>query len=763
MSVNLALPAFVESPAMLGWLAAASAPLIIHLLNRRKFRETSWAAMQFLLAAVRKNSRRIQIEQWLLLALRTLLIVLFVVAAARPGLKSVGLDAPVGERTHRILVIDSSFSMDYKPTGDASYFRQAVASAKRIVDAGREGDVFGIVVLGSPSQAVTTAPLVRREEVLTLLGELVQQDGAGDLTSCLNEIDRVIAATRDALPQVRRREVHFLTDLGRHTWEPNAAAGGADPLDEFQKRAERWGRETTLAIVDLGAAEAENTAVVDLAAEEPFAVAGMPVTLRVTVKHFGRNPRAGVTATLSADRRRLDEKQFDLDAGGETTLVFDAAAAASRGTGGLTYEVELSPDRLAADDRRRLVLEVKPHLSVLLVHEPALSPDAEFALSNLETALRLKPGAEDLAESPIRVTSADETELRGRDLHEFDAVVCVDVRRFSTDTLRRLHAYVHDGGGLICFLGPRVDVEHYNRQLARGDERILPAQIGPLVEDPQYRLNPLKYEHPLLAEFRGREQGGLFNTPIYRFYRLDLQAAPRARRVLEFLNATKDPLLVEEPIGAGRSLVWASSLEKSWTPMTLVSPGFVPVVQEMLSYALGGRAQRRTPTVGDVLEGTFRRTTATAQVSLDVPTPAAVAPAAPSDDDGAASRSAAPTATAEVAPQGENYRWSYADTQLSGIYTAHISGPPPTVERFAVNVDPRESDPVKLAANRLTDRTWTNVRFAYGTDVQDFSAAEATSIVAAADNPLHRWLLGTAIAAALVETWWAGRIGRRRL
>ena len=100
------LLAFFESPAMLGWMAAASAPLIIHLLNKRKFQESSWAAMQFLLAAMRKNSRRVLIEQWLLLALRTLIILLFVLAAAQPGLRSIGLTTPTAERTHRIVVVD---------------------------------------------------------------------------------------------------------------------------------------------------------------------------------------------------------------------------------------------------------------------------------------------------------------------------------------------------------------------------------------------------------------------------------------------------------------------------------------------------------------------------------------------------------------------------------------------------------------------------------------------------------------------------------
>jgi hypothetical protein len=64
--------------AMLGWLAAAAAPLLIHLWSRHRFREEHWAAVQFLIAAMRKNARRLQLQQWLLLAVRTLLIVLVV-------------------------------------------------------------------------------------------------------------------------------------------------------------------------------------------------------------------------------------------------------------------------------------------------------------------------------------------------------------------------------------------------------------------------------------------------------------------------------------------------------------------------------------------------------------------------------------------------------------------------------------------------------------------------------------------------------------
>ena len=69
--------------AVFGALAGAVAvPIIIHLLNRRRYRIVVWAAMRFLLAAERKNAKKMRIEQLLLLAVRTALVLLLVLAMA---------------------------------------------------------------------------------------------------------------------------------------------------------------------------------------------------------------------------------------------------------------------------------------------------------------------------------------------------------------------------------------------------------------------------------------------------------------------------------------------------------------------------------------------------------------------------------------------------------------------------------------------------------------------------------------------------------
>src|SRR5260370_23335423 len=63
-----------------GFLAVAgvliSGPIIIHLINRMRFKRIRWAAMEFLLKAQKRMRKRLIIEQLLLLMLRCLLVAL---------------------------------------------------------------------------------------------------------------------------------------------------------------------------------------------------------------------------------------------------------------------------------------------------------------------------------------------------------------------------------------------------------------------------------------------------------------------------------------------------------------------------------------------------------------------------------------------------------------------------------------------------------------------------------------------------------------
>src|SRR5947199_8643126 len=71
-------PAYLAAGA-----ALISLPIIIHLINRMRFKRIRWAAMEFLLKSQKRNRRRLIIEQLILLALRCFLLFLAVMLVTR--------------------------------------------------------------------------------------------------------------------------------------------------------------------------------------------------------------------------------------------------------------------------------------------------------------------------------------------------------------------------------------------------------------------------------------------------------------------------------------------------------------------------------------------------------------------------------------------------------------------------------------------------------------------------------------------------------
>ena len=66
------------NPLLLAAVPLCAIPIVIHLLNRRRFHRVPWAAMEYLLAAMKRNRKRLRMEQWLVLLLRTLAVLLLV-------------------------------------------------------------------------------------------------------------------------------------------------------------------------------------------------------------------------------------------------------------------------------------------------------------------------------------------------------------------------------------------------------------------------------------------------------------------------------------------------------------------------------------------------------------------------------------------------------------------------------------------------------------------------------------------------------------
>ena len=121
------------NPLLLFGMAAVAVPIIIHLLNRRKFRKVNWAAMKFVKLSIDQNQRRMKLEDLILLLLRCALLALLALALARPVMRQSESSFMGQTGVTSVLVLDNSFSMGLED-GEATRFQRAKAACTNILD-----------------------------------------------------------------------------------------------------------------------------------------------------------------------------------------------------------------------------------------------------------------------------------------------------------------------------------------------------------------------------------------------------------------------------------------------------------------------------------------------------------------------------------------------------------------------------------------------------------------------------------------------------
>jgi len=737
----------LASPAMLGWLAAAAAPLLIHLWSRRRYREMPWAAMEYLLAAIKASRRKFTIEQWLLLAIRTLVIVLVVLAVAEPFLAGGPLAFTPGERTLRVLVLDGSYSMAYKP-GETSRFEAAKALAAEIVDQSPQGDGFALVLMSSPPRVVVGTPVFEPTDFLPALESLALEHTSVDLSATLAGVEQLVSQARREHPGLRRHEVYFLTDLCRVGWAvdrrqrpaeppgqpPLAAPTGSDhaTADQLLRRAERLAGIAAVTVLDVGQSDAENAAATGLRTAAAFVTVGESVDLEAELKNFGRTPRNRQLVELAVDGRRVRQQQVDLPAGGEASLVFSYPFETA---GDHAVEVRLAGDQLDVDDRRYLAVPVKEAVQVLCVDGRPSGRPFGGAADFLAYALSPQYGSGRLGR--IRAHVVPETAILELDLAPYDALFLADVAQFTSSEAGVLESYARRGGSTVFFLGPQVLAHRYNEELTAegtGGVDLLPARLGPLVDQPQFRLDPLGYEHPIASAFRGHERSGLLTTPVRKHYKLLVPDDSSSKVALATSN--RDPLVVERPLGRGRVVLVATSADVSWTPMPMW-PSYVPIVQEILAFAVADELGERNLTVGQALADSEARLSGDAAVTIGLP-------------DGRSE-------PLELRNEGDAAAWSYADTSASGFYAVETGPPVDGSKFFAVNVDTAESDLARISPEELREEIWPGVPFEYRTTWEQPEATPAGASIRT--SSLAKTLLYAVLALLFVETFLARRFG----
>ncbi len=456
---------------MLWWGLLGGIPIMIHLLHKRKYRETSWAAMRFLIEAARKNSRRIRIEQLILLMVRVLILLLLVCALAQPYMTSFGTFFQADMPTHRIIVVDTSYSMAFQPA-EFSRFEHAKDAARRIVSGSRQGDALNLVRMGDmPPRVIVQKPAFQKSQVLKELEDLRQSHETGDLVAALRDVEQLLKE----VPEITQKEVIVISDFQRASWAPDTSGRRV----QIRRLLQQLASKASLSLLDVGQSAAPNVAVTQFAATESFVTVGRPAHVQANVTNLGSVLVSEQLVELHVDGRLAQTRQVDLPPGEEVPVEFNYTFS---GRGEHRLEARITGDALPIDNSRFLSMPVKDELNVLLVNGKIGGRPSENATYYLETALRPRTVNQPW-DGVTRPTIIGENELRSADLFRYDCVILANIGLFTPEDAALLKSYVESGGGLIMTLGDQVKYQNYNQVLYDGGKGVLPVKLRPAVGD----------------------------------------------------------------------------------------------------------------------------------------------------------------------------------------------------------------------------------------------------------------------------------------
>jgi len=452
--------AFLNSIALWGELAAlgVAVPILIHLFNRLRYRRVDWAAMDFLRRAMVVRSRRIKLEDALLMALRCLALGLIGLALARPTYTGSGASWLAGREAGALIAVDGSFSMGHG--GNFTRLQRARQRVSEVAGTLHPGQPVTLVVMGTRPRILLRNAGYEKERFEKVLEEETRvYPERLRLEPNLEELETLAREIRAA-----SRECYLITDAQARTWE--------ELSDKARASLASLGELARLFVVSTAPDPGENLALTRLDLAGGALRKGATAVFEAEVRNFGARPVQSMTVRLSANGKAVDQRIIErLEPGRRQAVLLSLTCQEA---GDVQLAASFGSDALPLDNERRLVAAVRETFRVLVV-DGRLSPvPFKSATDYLLTALQPRRSG---AWASLDVRRVSPRELPVQALEEADAVCLADVPELPAGQAQKLRAFVEKGGGLVIFLGAQVQAALFNRSCIEEQGALTPVEL----------------------------------------------------------------------------------------------------------------------------------------------------------------------------------------------------------------------------------------------------------------------------------------------
>ncbi len=568
---------------LLGGLAAASLPLIIHLLNRQRYQVVPWGAMHLLETVLKVHTRRLKWEHLILLIVRTAIPLFIAICMARPVLT--GLNQLAGAvRTSQVVLLDNSLSMEVGE-GEKSNFTTARDTAAKIANNLPRGSEIAVVGMAGAFDDVgepSSDPAGAVQKIRALNGGFGMarsaaslETAAGLFASRLHHADRSLA---------------ILSDFQKVTWGADDAPARARAMDLIRAQPVH----PRIILFPTGGSVKDNVAVESIELSRTLVGINQKVQFRANIKNYGAKAWPDLRVYFRVDGTEKSASTANLSPNGSAQILFSYSFEKA---GSHFVEVRADADALKADNAAMASIPVLDSLPVVLISGDMNPEPLRAETAFLEIALQpftATPAAKEAGFSDLissAVVSAEK--FSAADLSKVKVAVIANVARLRDEQISALQNFVKDGGGLLVFPGDKTETSWFNSHFATDANSLLPCKLAALrgnaaSDSAATETAPCivvqHYDHPALAFFNDPKNGSLRGAQIRQWYRLDPVPAPaNAAPVIAAKLDNSDPFLVEKNYGEGRVMLCCTACDADWGNMPM-RPFYLPLMQQLVSH-----------------------------------------------------------------------------------------------------------------------------------------------------------------------------------
>lgn len=550
-------------PWMLLGLLAAFVPVILHLLHRQKAQRIRFPMMTIVAKSQEQRAPALKLKRWLLLAARILILLLIPLAMAQPYTLCGGSASTVSDRYPAavVVVLDVSASMS-RDQGQALH-AQAVEDARRVIRQLRPWDQVRVLSAGQDLHWLNERWSTDHSSALRALEELRWEHGHANIPAALIEARSALV---DA--QLPAKRVVVISDNNASSWRSDSLQPGMlQGLGELRVLPLK---------VDASLVE---FSVEELAWEEASQGGQDMVELQARITARGEG-RGSATVRMEVDGNPAGAQPVELEAGESQTLRF---MHAFDGLGAHQVRVLVDGPGVRSLQERWLPVHLSQAVRALLVNGASSAVQTNDELYYLTRALDVDVGER----QAIRKTVITPERLADQRLEDFDVVMLANVEALSPSEVDALRAFVHAGGGLWITPGSLVRPEHYNRIF--GD--LLPRPLRSVTklsspDDPDANIRATRFasidhDSPLFRIFAMRGGESLQSARVFSYLLLEPDPSSEAKVLASYGDG--GPAVVEKSHGAGRVLLWTTTVDQDWTDLP-IRTAFLPLVHRSIRH-----------------------------------------------------------------------------------------------------------------------------------------------------------------------------------